>query len=354
MDPRHTPISTTGQICEWVGGNLDGPAGLNITGIEQIERAQPGQLTFIGTRQYAAKWSSSRASAALAQQDLSLDPGTGRALIRVPDPDLALAIVLEKFAPMPPGHQGVHRQAAVDPQAQIEPGVAIGAFSFVGPRARVGQATVIHPNVTILDDVVIGAGCALWPGVVIRERCIIGDRCILHPNVAIGGDGFGYRPAPGGRSLIKIPHIGIVTLGRDVEIGAGTCIDRGKFSETLIGDGTKIDNLCQIGHNCRIGRCVVIAGQVGIGGSVTIGDGVMIGGGAIIKDHITIGDGAKVGGASAVMHDVPAGESWHGHPAQDARATFREFAAIRKLPDLLRTIRRQVRLDNSTSKRDDV
>ena len=139
---------------------------------------------------------------------------------------------------------------------------------------------------------------------------------------------------------MKISQIGTVRLGRDVEIGAGTCVDRGKFAATVIGDGTKIDNLCQIGHNTRIGRCVVIAAITGVGGSVTIGDGVMIGGGVFFKDHVTIGDGARIGGTSGVMHDVPPGEAWHGNPAHDARATFREYAALRRLPELLRETHR--------------
>jgi UDP-3-O-[3-hydroxymyristoyl] glucosamine N-acyltransferase len=142
---------------------------------------------------------------------------------------------------------------------------------------------------------------------------------------------------------VKIPQIGIVRLGNGVEIGAGTCIDRGKFSETFIGDGTKIDNLCQIAHNCRIGRCVIMAGLVGLGGSVTIGDGAMIGGGTIVKDHITIGPGAKLAGCSGVMNDVPAGASWFGYVAQDARAGLREIAAMRKLPELLRDLKQRER-----------
>ncbi len=335
---------TTQQICDRVTGRLDGPGDVAITGVEQIDRATAGQVTFIGTPQFAAMWSSSRAAAALVGQKLELEPGPGRALIRVADTDLALAILLEMFAPpvaSPP--TGVDASAVVDQQATVGARVAVGAMSYIGPRVRVGDGTVVHPNVTVLDDSVIGTGCTLWPGVVIRERCHIGDGCILHPNVTIGADGFGFRLAPDGRSLVKIPQIGTVTLGCGVEIGAGTCIDRGKFSETFIGDGTKIDNLCQIGHNCRIGRCTVIAALTGIGGSATIGDGAMSGGGSSIKDHVKIGDGARLGGASDVMHDIPPGETWHGHPAHRARAAFREFAAIRKLPDLLRTLRQQQR-----------
>lgn len=333
---------TTQQICDRVAGRLEGPGDVAITGVEQIDRATAGQMTFIRGRPFAAMWSSSRAAAALVRQEINLAPGPGRTLIRVADTDLALARVLEMFAPpvaSPP--VGVDPRAVVDQQAKIGAGVAVGAMSYLGPRVRVGEGTVIHANVTVLDDSVIGAGCLLWPGVIIRERCYLGDGCILHPNVTIGTDGFGYRPASDGQSLVKIPQIGTVTLGRGVELGAGTCVDRGKFSETFIGDGTKIDNLCQIGHNCRIGRCTVIAALTGIGGSVTIGDGAMIGGGASIKEQVTIGDGARLGGGSALMHDIPPGESWHGHPAQHAKAAFREFAAIRKLPDLLATLKHQ-------------
>jgi UDP-3-O-[3-hydroxymyristoyl] glucosamine N-acyltransferase len=330
---------TTRAICEGVAGRLNGSGEIAITGVEQIDRAGPGQITFIGSRQYAELWPASRASAALVQDNL-IEAYSGRTLIHVPDCDLALAAVLEMFAPPTPVPPvGVDHRAAVDPDAVLGNGVAVGAMSFIGARARVGQGTIVHPNVTIMQDCEIGAGCVLWPGVIVRERCVIGDGCIVHSNAVIGGDGFGFRPAPDGRSLVKIPQIGIVRLGSAVEIGAGTCIDRGKFSETSIGDGTKIDNLCQIGHNCRIGRCVVIAGMAGLGGSVTVGDGAMIGGCTSIADHITIGAGARLGGHSGVMHDIPAGASWFGFIAQDARASFREAAALRKLPELLRAMK---------------
>lgn len=327
------------QICERVSGQLEGPGELEIERLEQIELAAPGHLTFIGSAEYAAKWPASRASAAFVQENLEIHPGEGRAFIRVPNADLAMATALEMFAPpsvAPPA--GVDARAVVDPSAEIGADVAIGALCYVGPGVRIGAGTVLQPNVTILAEARIGAGCVLWPGVVIRERCELGDGCELHPNVSIGADGFGYRPAPDGLSLVKIPQIGIVRLGRNVEIGAGTCIDRAKFVETVVGDGTKIDNLCQIAHNCRVGRSVVMAAMVGVGGSVTIGDGVLIGGGSIIKDHVTIGAGARLGGHSGVMHDIPPGETWSGSPAQNASATFREFAAIRRLPELFREI----------------
>ncbi|MCK4821889.1 UDP-3-O-(3-hydroxymyristoyl)glucosamine N-acyltransferase, partial [bacterium] len=174
---------------------------------------------------------------------------------------------------------------------------------------------------------------------VLRERCQIGNKCIIHPNVTIGADGFGYRPADDGKSLVKIPQIGTVIVGDDVEIGAGSCIDRGKFSATSIGNGTKIDNLVQIGHNCRIGRSCVIAGMTGVSGSVTIGDGVIIGGGVGIKDHVTIGNGARIGGKSGVISDVAPGQTVIGFPAGEYKKTLRQWAALKKLPDLYKLVK---------------
>lgn len=338
---RDRPQYAITELRDRVGGDLEGADDLTITGIEQIDRAAAGDLTLIGTQHYADRWTSSGASAAIVPRGVDVRPGEGRAFIRVDDGDLAMAAVLEMFArPLEGTTPGVHGRAVVEESAVLGAGVSVGALSYVGRRARVGDGTIIHPNVTILEDAVVGAGCTLWPGVVIRERCELGDGCILQCNVSIGGDGFGYRPGPDGRSLVKVPHIGIVRLGNHVELGAGTCVDRGKFSETVIGDGTKLDNLCQVGHNSRIGRCTVIAGLVGMGGSTTIGDGAMLGGGTIIKDHCTIGHGARLGGASALMHDIPDGATWHGHPAHDAKAAFREFAAIRRLPELIRQMKR--------------
>lgn len=323
-----------------MSGTLAGDASLDIHGIEQIERAAAGQLTFIGSRSYLPQWETSRASAAIVNADLPVEPGPGRALIRVANADLAMAEALALFEPpaatLP---AGIHASAQVDPTATIGPGTSIGAGCYVGPGVRIGQGTRLYPNVTILDETVIGDGCVLWPGVVVRDRCRIGHGCILHAGVSIGADGFGYRPSADRRSLVKIPHIGSVEIGNGVEIGANSCVDRGKFSATVIGDGTKIDNLVQIGHNCRIGRCCVIAACTGVGGSVTMGDGVMVGGCSAFKDHTTIGNGARIGGGSGVTADVPAGQTVVGYPAREHQETLRQWAALRKLPDHLRATR---------------
>ena len=327
---------TTQQIAQLVAGQLTGPGDITVSGMETLDRAGPDQLTFVGGAKFIEAWDSCKARAALVKAGLTIEPGDGRALIVVEDVDLATARVLEALAPPPVLPEiGVHESAVVDATARIGNEARIGPGSVVGPDTRIGDGAVIHANVTVMDACQIGAGCVLWPGVVVRERCCIGDGSVLHPNVTIGSDGFGYRPDPSGQGLIKIPQIGRVVIGRGVEIGSGTCVDRGKFSATEIGDGTKIDNLVQIAHNCRIGRCVVIAGGCGIAGSVTIGDGAMLGGNVGIRDHVTIGPGAQIAAYAAVMKDVPAGATWAGYPAREAGAALREHAAIRKLPGLI-------------------
>lgn len=328
---------TIEEICQRVDGSLVGPSDLLITGVEQVNRAGPSQLTFIGQKKYAQVWVDSRATAALADAKLNLEAVKGRALIHVPDTDLALAIVLEMFAPdLPECGPGVHASAIVDPTVELGDSVAIGPGCVLGAHVQIGDNVVLYANVTVLDNSSIGDGTVIWPGTVIRERCMLGENCIIHPNVTIGADGFGYRPAPDGNSLVKIPQIGTVKIGRDVEIGAGSCIDRGKFSATTIGDGTKIDNLVQIAHNCTIGRSCVIAGLAGISGSVSIGNGVMIGGNVGIADHVMIGDGAKLGAKAGIMRDVEPGAFVVGAPARDTKKAMREWAALSKLPDIIK------------------
>ncbi len=332
---------TIREICESVDGTLAGSPTILITGLENISEAQPNQLTFVGEKKYISLWDQSGASAAIVNEKLEIEPGPDRALVRVADADLAMAQVLQLFEPDPPKCEpGVHSTAVVDPTAEIAAGVAIGAGCYIGPRVVIGANTKLYPNVTVLDDSSIGSGSVIWSGTVVRERCRIGHNCILHPNVSIGADGFGYRPSPDGRGLVKVPQIGTVTLGDGVEIGAGSCIDRGKFSTTYLGDGTKIDNLVQIAHNCKLGRCCVMAGQSGLAGSITLGDGVMMGGGARVKDHCTVGSGAKLGGNATALSDVEPGKTLLGTPADDARKTLRQWAALKQLPDLLKRLKK--------------
>ncbi len=333
---------TIEEINQAVNGTLAGNPTILISGVEQISEATKNQLTFIGEKKYIKLWGQSNASAAIVNDNLDIEPGKDRALVRVADADLAMAIVLQMYEPEPPKCEpGIHSTAVVDSTSEIGASAAIGAGCYIGPGVVIGANTKLYPNVTVLDDTSIGSETIIWSGTVIRERCRIGNHCIIHPNVTIGADGFGYRPSPDGRGLVKIPQIGTVEIGDGVEIGAGSCVDRGKFSATSIGDGTKIDNLVQIAHNCKLGRSCVIAGHSALAGSVTLGDGVMMGGGARVKDHVTIGAGARLGGNTGVISDVAPGKTLLGVPADDLRQTLRLWAAQKQLPDLIKQMKKK-------------
>ena len=326
-------------IATLVGARVEAPVGFDLSaavaGLETVDRAGERDLTFVGNARFARMLSESRACAAVVSESVEIpDDARGRAILRVANADNAMIEVLRLFAPrenLPP--MGVDRTARVDPTAIIGEGARIGAFVTVARGAVVGARTALFDGVRVYENCIIGADCVLHSGAVVRERCRVGDRVILASGVVLGTDGFGYRPAPDGRGIVKIPHIGFVDIGDDVEIGANTCVDRGKFGATRIGAGTKIDNLCQIGHNADIGRSVVISGLTGIAGSTRIGDGVQIGGGVGIADHLVVGRGARLAARSGVMNDVPDGATWGGAPAQDLRAALREYAVIRKLPE---------------------
>lgn len=319
------------EINEILKGVIVGNTFHNITAPEQLEVANETEISFIGNRKYEKLWASSKACVAVVNEDISIEPGENKAFIKVKNADLAMSQVLELFAPPTPlFHIDIHPTATIDKTATICNGVRLGAGCYVGPNVIVGDNTTIYPNVTILDECTIGKNTVIWSGTVIRERCHIGNDCIIHPNATIGADGFGFRPDPQ-RGLVKIPQIGNVIIGNNVEIGANSCIDRGKFSSTVLGDGCKIDNLVQIGHNSKLGMFCIMAGNSGLAGSVTLGNGVIIGGSASIKDHTTIGDGAIVGAGSGVTGDIPAGKTMLGYPAVEARDALKQWAILKRL-----------------------
>ena len=320
------------EIKALVNGEQIGNCKDKIYAPEQIENAIKGNITFIGSSKYASLWERSNASLALVYQEISIPPGEGKAFIKVKNPDLAMAVLLEAFEPDSPFFEtDIHPTAVIDKTVTLGKGCKIGANSYVGRNVILGDNVIIYPNVSVFDDSTIGDETVIWSGTVIRERTKIGSHCIFHSNVSIGSDGFGYRPSDDGRGLVKIKHIGNVVIGNAVEVGSNSCIDRGKFSSTILGDGCKIDNLVQIGHNSVLGKCCIMAGNSGLAGSVTLGDGVIIGGSASIKDHVTIHSGAKVGAGSGVIADVQAGKSVVGYPACDSREKMKQWVALRKL-----------------------
>jgi UDP-3-O-[3-hydroxymyristoyl] glucosamine N-acyltransferase len=320
------------EINDILQGELAGNTDQQIEGPEQLEKAGINHITFIGNQKYVRLWETSKASAAIVDAKLEIIPGINRALIKVKNADLAMAKLLEVFDPGPPQFEvDIHPSAIIHESAFVGKGCKIGAGCYVGKNVVLGDSVVLYPHVTIFDETKVGKGTVIWSGTVIRERCEIGSNCILHINVSIGADGFGYRMREDGMGLLKIPHIGNVVIGHGVEIGANSCVDRGKFSSTIIGDGCKIDNLVQIAHNCVLGRSCIMAGNSGLAGSVTLGDGVVIGGSVSIKDHITIHSGASVGAGSGVMNDVPAGKTVLGYPARDSRKMLKQWVAMRNI-----------------------
>lgn len=320
------------EISELLNGELIGSTTQPIAGPEELTKAEPHHISFIGSRKYVSLWGESRACAAIINENIDLEPGANRALIKVKNADLAMAQVLELFQPEGPVfEEAIHPTAVIHETAQIGNGCKIGPHTYVGKNVVLGDGVVLHANVTILDETIIGEHTEAWPGTVIRERCSIGAHCIFHANVSIGADGFGYRPRPDGKGLVKIPQIGTVIIGNDVEIGANSCVDRGKFSATIVGDNCKIDNQVQIAHNCIMGRSCIMAGHSGLAGSVTLGDGVIIGGSASIKDHTTLHSGVTVGAGSGVVGDVEAGKTVLGYPAQDSREMLKQWVMMRKL-----------------------
>jgi UDP-3-O-[3-hydroxymyristoyl] glucosamine N-acyltransferase len=323
---------TLTQINEKLQGEIVGNTNKIITAPEQLADASDTQITFIGHKKYEKLWSDSKAAIAIVNEDISVAPGENRAFIKVKNADIGMAILLELFLPEPPVFDdAIHPNAVVHKTASIGNNCMIGAGCYVGKNVTLGQHVILYPNTTILDNTTIGDHTIIWSGTVVRERTIIGTHCIFHSNVTIGADGFGYRPSPDGKGLIKVPHIGNVIIGNGVEIGANSCVDRGKFSATIVGDGCKIDNLVQIGHNSKMGNSCIMAGASGLAGSVTLGHGVVIGGGSCISDHVTLGNGVQVGGGSGVMSNFTDGKKILGYPAIEARDMLKQWVVMRKL-----------------------
>jgi UDP-3-O-[3-hydroxymyristoyl] glucosamine N-acyltransferase len=319
------------EINEVINGVIYGTTSQSVTATEQLEKATTSEISFIGNKKYEKYWPTSNASIAVVNEDISIEPGENRAFIKVKNADLAMSQILALFAPPTPiFHTNIHRTATIDETAIIGEGARIGAGCYIGPNVEIGANATLYPNVTILDECTIGKNTIIWSGTVVRERCHIGSDCIIHPNATIGADGFGFRPCKE-KGLVKIPQIGNVIIGNGVEIGANTCVDRGKFSSTILGDGCKIDNLVQIGHNSKLGKFCIMAGNSGLAGSVTLGNGVIIGGSASIKDHTSIGDGAVIGAGSGVTGDVPAGKTMLGYPAVEARDALKQWAILKRM-----------------------
>lgn len=326
------------ELAALTGARLEGITDdIEITGAAGLDEAAAGHVTFLANPRYTPRVNTTHASAVYLSEEATTEREI--AILRVKDPYLAYTRALRIFYPEPEFHASIHPSAVIDPSAQLAPGrVAVGAHAVIGRNVTIGEDVTIHPNVTIYDDVTIGSGSVIHSGVAVRERTVIGKRVIIHNNSVIGCDGFGYAKDEE-RRWLKIPQAGRVVLDDDVEIGAGTTIDRASVGESRIGRGSKIDNLVQIGHSCTVGEDSLLCAQVGLAGSSHIGSRVILAGQAGVAGHLTIGDDVVLTAKSATSHDIPPGKVISGIPAFDNRDWLRSTAAFRRLGDIQRTVR---------------
>jgi UDP-3-O-[3-hydroxymyristoyl] glucosamine N-acyltransferase len=332
------------ELATRLGCELRGDGALEIRAIRGLEEAGPGDLTFLANPKYAVQLAATRASAVIVAKDAAELP---IATLRADNPYLCFAEALRLFhRPLRPP-AGIHATAVVSPTARIGEGASIGAYAVVGDDVVIGPGATIHPHVTVYAGVQIGRDFVAHAGVVVREHARIGDRVVLHAGVVIGADGFGFAPSPKG--AVKIPQAGIVILEDDVEVGANTTIDRATLEATIIRRGAKLDNLVMIAHNCEVGAHSFLAAQVGIAGSTKIGRGVQMGGQAGAAGHLTIGDGVQVAAQSGVPNSVGPGKVVGGYPAIEVSLWRRTSAALLRLPELLRRVRRLERRLGVTS-----
>lgn len=322
------------EVAARCGGRVAGDGELRLSGVRALEAAGPGELAFIADRKKEKAALASRAGALLARSAAAFP---GRTVIEVADPALAVVAALELFYPRREARPGIHATAIVDPGALVDASAEIGAYAVVGDGARVGRRAILEAHVVVGRGCVLGEDAWLHPHVVLYDGVTLGARVEVHAGVVLGADGFGYVPGPKG--IVKVPQVGTVTIGDDVEIGANSCIDRAALETTRIGAGTKVDDLVMVGHNCVVGTNGFLCGQSGLAGSTIVGDDVMLGGQVGSAGHLTIGNRVKAEAQSGIPSDVPDDAIIHGTPAFDYREHHRSFVEFRRLPETARLVR---------------
>lgn len=327
---------TIAELAARVGGEVQGDPGRVIRGAAPLDTAGPDEVSLLTGTRYLPQAQATRAGAVLLPRSIPCTLPEGVAGIVVEDPHVALARALALLYPERREPPGVHPTALVAEDAVLGAEVRIEPYSVVGRGARIGDRARVGAHTVVGDGCVVGADTVLHPHVTLYPGVIVGERCTLHSGARIGADGFRFLLLDG--RLGKMPPVGGCRIGNDVEIGANSTIDRGSPGDTVIGDGTKMDNLVHVGHNVQVGRQVLIVAQVGISGSTTVGDGAILGGQAGTAGHVTIGAGARVAGRGAVTADVPPGETVSGYPARPHREAMKAQAALFRLPALMKRI----------------
>ena len=321
---------TVAELAKIVGAAVHGNRDVIITGVASIEEAQPGDVTFVRDRKYLKHLARCNASAVVMSSEFSEKAPRDFTLLICDNPALAFMKIMELFQDLPEFPPQMHPTSVVSESAFIHHTAHIGPFVFVGNDSSIGANTVVMGHVYIGNRVKIGENCLIYPGVIILDRCVIGNRVTVHAGTVIGSDGFGYITDSNGKHF-KIPQLGNVIIEDKVEIGANCAIDRATLGSTIVGRGTKIDNLVQIGHNVRIGRRCIMAGQVGVAGSVDIGDYVIMAGQVGVADHVSIGKGVRVGAKSGVASSIPPETDVVGIPAAPKIEYMRHYLNLKKL-----------------------
>lgn len=329
---------TVRELAECLGAEYEGAGGHEISGVASIESAAADQISFAAGKKAIAMAAESNAGCLIVAHDFPSDPA-GRALLRVKDPRAAFARVIAEFHPPERVTPGIHPSAVIGEQVELGSGVAIGPHVTIEARARIGDGTAIGPGCFVGAGTAIGRDGRLAARVTIYRGVTIGDRAVLHAGAVIGADGFGFAMVAG--RYQKFPQIGTVRIEDDVEIGANSCVDRATLGETVIGEGSKLDNLVHIAHNCRIGKHVVIAAQTGFAGAVVIEDYAVIGGQVGIGDKARVESRAVLGSGAGVLTSkiVRAGEVMWGTPARPLREYLEQLASLGKAPELRREVR---------------
>ncbi len=331
-------------VADLVGGRLLGDGGTVVRGIGSLDRAGPDTLSILVSPKYLSQFRSSRAGVVLLRDECATEAHGPVTRIVVPDPYRALLIAAQTLVPTPPSEPGI------DPTARLGAGVAlgrdvvVGAYAVLGRDVRLGDRVRLGPGVVLEDGVEVGDDTVLGPRVTCCSGSVLGRHVVIKAGSVIGGIGYGYLDHGDGHS--RIPHVGRCVIGDEVEIGSNCCVDRGSLDDTVVGRGTKIDNLVQIGHNARIGeRSLIVAGCL-IAGSARIGNDVILAGRVIVADHVSIGDRARISGGSGVSTDVPAGAVYSGFYARSHRLFLRAQAAFYALPDIIKDLERLVKERN--------
>ncbi len=331
---------TAQAVADLVGGRLLGDGGVVLHVVRPLDRAEPDALSLAVSARYSDQLRASRAGAVLVPEALAAIEGGPTARIVVRDPYAALVRVIGALLPAPEVPQGVDPTARIGAGCVIGEGVTIGPFVVLGRDVRLGDRCRLAEGVSLGDGVEVGDDSVLGPHVVCYRESRIGRRVVLKAGAVIGGEGFGYLSDASGHH--RIPHAGVCVIEDDVEIGSNSTVDRGSVDDTVIGRGTKLDNLVHVGHNVRIGeRCLLMAG-VGVAGSTRLGNDVILAGHVGVTDHLTIADGARIAAKSAVFGDIPAGASFSGHPARPHRQFLRAQAALYRLAPLIADLEKLV------------